>query len=737
LVDKYIRRDEESTRQERANELLGLIQRIGPTAIKVGQALSVRPDLIPLEYADTLATLQDQVPPFSSGEAREILFQDLGERRMSSIQNLNFQQGPVASASIGQVYRCFANDLEVAIKVQRPNVLAEIALDLHIVREFAPYYRKLTGAATDLQGLADEWGRGFIAELDYHTEAANTKKFNVEMEKRKLTTVAAPVVVDDYSTDRVLTTQWVDGCRLDESNANDVPRLCSVALNAYLVMLLELQSLHCDPHPGNLLRSKEGKLVILDWGMTLDTDPDLQYSLLEFVAHLTSSDYDKVPEDLVKLGFLKEDRLESVKSSGFLEPLVYFLQQAKQGGGGEKVRERIFTEFREKYPGMDDDELRIQMRSDMKQQMEEVRKRESAVTGITIEVEELQKRNRDAFRIPPWFLYTSRAFLTLEGVSLQADENFSIIQSCFPYVAKRLVGDDSPRAQKALRDLLYGAGDYLDVERVSDLANGFSRYTTTTKSVNHEIKERNIGVELVVKEPGVENRVDSQYGNRDAKIAQAEAALLLAKDSADILLAADGNLVQDILIDETALATSANVKDALRTALVDRPKQIRESLPLIGSILPPSPFEIGVAPFLKKTKQEENAQELIGKISTSFPRPSAPSLPGVSTTDAVPFATESSNTRFDSRIDPEQAAMVAKAIRENLPKYAPLVGQLGGKFASILLKTASNNIDTTLEEMDHNNDEQDQLVKAAARSLSTAATRGADAISRRVQQEDR
>jgi hypothetical protein len=104
--------------------------------------------------------------------------------------------------------------------------------------------------------------------------------------------------------------------------------------------------------------------------------------------------------------------------------------------------------------------------------------------------------------------------------------------------------------------------------------------------------------------------------------------------------------------------------------------------------------------------------------------------------------------------------MVAKAIRENLLKYAPLVGQLGGKvsksavrlpisrrsltapfdcskFASTLLKTASTNIDTTLEEMDHNNDDQDQLVKAAARSLSTAATRGAHAISRRVQQEDR
>lgn len=249
LVDKYIRRDEESARQERADELLNLVQKAGPTWIKVGQALSVRPDLIPLEYADALATLQDQVPPFSSGEAREILNQELGERRMSSIQHLNFQQGPVASASIGQVYRCFANDLEVAIKVQRPNVLAEIALDLYLVREFSPFYRKLTNTATDLQGLADEWGRGFIAELDYHTEAANTKRFNVEMEKRKLNTVTAPVVVDEFSTDRILTTQWVDGCRLDESNADDVPRLCSVALNAYLVMLLELQSLHCDPHP--------------------------------------------------------------------------------------------------------------------------------------------------------------------------------------------------------------------------------------------------------------------------------------------------------------------------------------------------------------------------------------------------------------------------------------------------------------------------------------------------------
>merc|ERR1712127_828195 len=105
------------------------------------------------------------------------------------------------------------------------------------------------------------------------------------------------------------------------------------------------------------------------------------------------------------------------------------------------------------------------MRQDMTQQMEQARERASAVTGITMEVEELQRQNKDAFTIPEWFLYTSRAFLTLEGISLQADSDYSIIQSCFPYVAKRLIGDDSPRSQAALRDLVYGKDNQLNTEK--------------------------------------------------------------------------------------------------------------------------------------------------------------------------------------------------------------------------------------------------------------------------------
>ena len=344
--DKNVTKSEERNRKARASELLELIRRAGPTAVKVGQALSVRPDLVPYEYANALATLQDRVTPFPSGDARDLAVAELGAAGAGRIKGLDWSAGPVASASIGQVYKAeYEPDdddgggaaYSIAVKVQRPDALAEIALDLYLVRDvIAPVYKALTGTATDLRALANEWGRGFVAELDYRTEASKTTAFNEGMRSRGLTSAFAPKVVPSLSSGRVLTTRWVDGVRLDESDADDVPRLCGVALNAFLVMLLEIGTLHCDPHPGNLLRTPEGRLCILDWGMTVDVDPALQYSLLEFVAHLTGESYNEVPDDLVKLGFLREERLDTVRASGFLEPLVFILKQAREGGGGDQ-----------------------------------------------------------------------------------------------------------------------------------------------------------------------------------------------------------------------------------------------------------------------------------------------------------------------------------------------------------------------------------------------------------------
>ncbi len=121
---------------------------------------------------------------------------------------------------------------------------------------------------------------------------------------------------------------------------NIVSPFSSYTSNTYHENLSVL--IQTDPHPGNLLRTKDGKLCILDFGMTLETPPDLQYSLLEFIAHLTAEDYEQVPYDFVKLDFLKEEKVDLLVKTGALEPLYYFLRQANQGGGGTKVRERIF-----------------------------------------------------------------------------------------------------------------------------------------------------------------------------------------------------------------------------------------------------------------------------------------------------------------------------------------------------------------------------------------------------------
>jgi predicted unusual protein kinase regulating ubiquinone biosynthesis (AarF/ABC1/UbiB family) len=157
-----------------------------------------------------------------------------------------------------------------------------------------------------------------VAEVDYVAEARNTMEFSAAMERRGLNAVTAPTVVTELSSSKVLVTEWVEGTRLDRDASDDVPRLCGVAINAYLTMLLDTGTLHCDPHPGNLLRTTDGRLCVLDWGMTLSVPGDLQYGLLEFIAHVNSGDFDAIPADFVNLGFTPPDKLERVKNSGIV-----------------------------------------------------------------------------------------------------------------------------------------------------------------------------------------------------------------------------------------------------------------------------------------------------------------------------------------------------------------------------------------------------------------------------------
>jgi len=199
---------------------------------------------------------------------------------------------------------------------------------------------------------------------------------------------------------------------------------------------------------------------VLDWGMTLEVPKDLQYGLLEFIAHVNSEDFEAIPRDFVNLGFTPPDKLEKVEASGITEGLTFALRQLSKGGGANKMRARLKQEFVDRYgEGLSDDEIRAKAREEMLERMEQQLESEGVdVNQVTNVMEEMSKRNRELFQLPPYVLYVSRAFSTLEGIGLSVDEDYAILQECYPYLAKRLLTDNSPRARNALLAMLYGNG---------------------------------------------------------------------------------------------------------------------------------------------------------------------------------------------------------------------------------------------------------------------------------------
>ncbi|KAL7491244.1 LOW QUALITY PROTEIN: hypothetical protein ACHAWT_001431 [Skeletonema menzelii] len=572
ILDAKLDREEELVDQ-RSEELLELISDLGPTFIKIGQALSTRTDLLPAKYSKGLTGLQDAVPPFSAELGRQVIESELNIKIDDVFSELSLQ--PVASASIGQVYRgrLRSTGEEVAVKVQRPAVLSNVALDLHMLRSLAPMYQKSKEINTDLEGLVDAWGEGFVNELDYRAEARYTIEFSKAMKERGLGSVFAPEVVEELSSIHVLTTKWVDGQRLADSDADDVPRLCGVALNAYLTMLLDTGTLHCDPHPGNLLRTPDGRLCILDFGMVINVPEDLQLSLLEFIADLNAKNYEDVPDDLVKLQFVPANKIDELRESGLTIAIANMLSLAAEGGGPKGAMKRMVEQNKEKFADALKDfddldskeatEVRQRLfREDWKRQMAEdalSRSGSEASTSTTVDVvtkiEEMQEQNADVFAIPDYFVYMSRAFSTLEGIGLSSDPNYSILQECYPYLAKRLLTDDSPRARGALKMLIYGKdGDELDLSKVEELSKGFESYTSSTSSV-------------------MSGRGQSNEG-RNAAVEQL----------ANVLLSEDSNYVQDLVLHESAVAFDATIREAFLSPL----EPLRQlQLPSLGPLTLP------------------------------------------------------------------------------------------------------------------------------------------------------
>ncbi|KAF5827894.1 ABC1 family-domain-containing protein [Dunaliella salina] len=320
----------ESNMPMRAKQLRRAAETLGPAYVKIAQMLSTRVDFMPPAYLDELAALQDNVKPFSTMEARQVL-EDGIKRPVDSVFEW-LSEEPIAAASLGQVYRGKMRyewgGKEVAVKVQRPGALESVSLDIFIMRRAVTLFSQIPTMSDSWAEVMDDWATRFFMEMDYLAEAQNTMLFKKNLESLDGVTVAT--VYPELTSREVIVTEWIEGERLAETAAEDVHALCHALLNCYLIQLLETGILHADPHPGNLMRTPDGKVVILDFGLITEVTEEQQVALVEYIAHLTCEDWEAVSHDLVSLGFMPEgmpaDAVQVV--APIMEKILIFISPA-------------------------------------------------------------------------------------------------------------------------------------------------------------------------------------------------------------------------------------------------------------------------------------------------------------------------------------------------------------------------------------------------------------------------
>ncbi len=401
---------------KRAIQLRQILTKLGPAYIKIGQALSTRPDLVPPLFLEELTHLQDQLPPFPNEIAYQFIEEELGATPAEIYAELSPE--PLAAASLGQVYKGKLKTGEVvAVKVQRPDLMQKIALDLYIGRQLAAWAKKtFKWLRSDLVAILDEFGDRIFEEMDYIQEGHNAERF--EKLYGHIPDIYIPKIYWEYTQRRVLTMEWVTGTKLTNLEAIqkqgiDARHLIEIGVQCSLRQLLEHGFFHADPHPGNLLATPNGKLVYLDFGMMSEVKPYQRYGLIEAVVHLVNRDFEGLAKDYVKLEFLTPET--------DLTPIVPAFAEVFNNALGASVAELNFK-------------------------------------SITDQLSALMYEY--PFQVPAYYALIIRSLVTLEGIAIQIDPNFKVLSKAYPYVSKRLLTDQAPELQASLRDLLFKEGKF-------------------------------------------------------------------------------------------------------------------------------------------------------------------------------------------------------------------------------------------------------------------------------------
>ncbi len=387
---------------------------LGPTFIKIGQALGTRADLLPLEYVKELATLQDQVPAFPTADAFARIETELGRPLHEAYPEIDSE--PIAAASLGQVYRArLATGEEVAVKVQRPNLEETISFDIAILFRLVKLTNRFFPRANenaDWEGMLREFHTTIFEEMDYIKEGRNADRFRYNF--RTWRAIRVPKIHWSHTNTRVLTLEFIRGTKvvdLEGLRANGISpvKVNRLLIRTYLKQLLEDGFFHADPHPGNLLVMDSGHLAFFDFGMVGRISPKLQTQMIDAFFHVIARDVHGLGEDIINLNFLKP------------------------GVDPETVRpvvESLFTHY-------------------LNLKLGEVNFKE-----LTYDLAEVIYEY--PFRLPSNFTYIMRALMTLEGIGVVTDPGFSFFETAKPFAREFMLRREGKELRKLIIDKLTG-----------------------------------------------------------------------------------------------------------------------------------------------------------------------------------------------------------------------------------------------------------------------------------------
>src|ERR1043165_3041954 len=306
LPDEILAKTEAAPAEELAKDL----ERLGPTFIKLGQLLSTRADLLPGPYLDALSRLQDQIEPFPYEEVERIVSGELGVRISKAFAE--FDPTPLAAASLSQVHRAWMRDgRAVVVKVHRPDIRELTVGDLEALGEIAHFLDSHTelGKRYEFENMLIDLRKSLLRELDFTIEANNLRSIGQSLAEFEQIVVPSPI--DDYTTTRVLTMEYIAGKKITALNPLrlleiDGASLADELFSAYLKQFLVDGLFHADPHPGNVFLTDDDRIALLDMGMVGRVSRTFQDNLLRLLLAISEGRGEMAAQAAMRMGEPKE-----------------------------------------------------------------------------------------------------------------------------------------------------------------------------------------------------------------------------------------------------------------------------------------------------------------------------------------------------------------------------------------------------------------------------------------------